>query len=173
MMDEAKWYVVNTYSSYENQVKATIEKHIDNRNMGDLIQQIIIPMETSTEISEKGEREVESKALPGYILVKMVMTDDSWHVVKSIRGVTGFLGSGNTPFPVPTEELEKFLGKANTEINLSYQVGDGVTIIDGALENFTGIVEEIDLEAQKVRVVVSMFGRETPAELELHQVEPL
>lgn len=171
-MEEAKWYVVHTYSGYENTVKATIEKHVENRGMGDLICEISIPMEKRTEITEKGEVEKESKVFPGYVLAKMVMTDESWHVVRSVRGVTGFLGSGNTPIPLSEQDIAK-LGVETVEIVLNYAVGDGVTILDGALESFTGIVEEIDLETKTVRVLVSMFGRETPVELELDQVEPV
>ncbi len=171
-MDDAKWYVVHTYSSYENTVKATIEKHVDNRGLQHLIHEISIPMEKRTEMTDKGEQTKESKVFPGYILAKMVMTDESWHIVRSVRGVTGFLGSGNTPIPLTEEDIAK-LGVETREIVLNYAVGDGVTIIDGALESFLGTVEEIDLETKKVRVLVSMFGRDTPVELELDQVEPI
>ena len=143
MADNANWYVVHTYSGYENTVKATIEKYVENRGMQSLIHEISIPLETVTEITDNGPKEVERKVFPGYVLVKMVMNDETWHVVRNIRGVTGFLGEGNT-----------------------------VRITDGALESFLGTVEEIDLDRSKVRVVVSMFGRETPVELELDQVEP-
>ena len=155
MADNANWYVVHTYSGYENTVKATIEKYVENRNMRDLIHEISIPMETVTEITDNGPKDVERKVFPGYVLVKMVMNDETWHVVRNIRGVTGFLGEGN-----------------KREIVVSYQLGDTVKITEGALESFLGTVEEIDLERGKVRVVVSMFGRETPVELELDQVEP-
>lgn len=171
-MEDAKWYVVHTYSGYENTVKATIEKHVETRGMQNLIIEISIPMEKRTEITEKGEQEKESKVFPGYILAKMVMTDDSWHVVRSVRGVTGFLGSGNTPIPLTEQDIAK-LGVETTEIVLNYAVGDSVKILDGALESFEGIVEEIDLENKMVQVLVSMFGRETPVELELDQVEPI
>lgn len=169
-MSEAKWYVVHTYSGYENTVKATIEKHVDNRGLQDLIHEISIPMETRTEITDGGSREVESKVFPGYVLAKMVMTDESWHVVRNVRGVTGFLGSGNNPIPLSDSDVAS-LGVEKHEIFVEYAVGDTVTITDGALESQTGIVEEIELENNKVRVMVSMFGRETPVELELDQVE--
>ena len=171
MADNAKWYVVHTYSGYENTVKATIEKYVENRGLQDLIHEISIPMETVTEITDNGPKEVERKVFPGYVLVKMVMTDECWHVVRNIRGVTGFLGSGNKPIPLSESDIAA-LGVEKREVVVGYEVGDTVKIIDGALESFLGTVEEIDLERSKVRVVVSMFGRETPVELELDQVEP-
>ena len=171
MADNANWYVVHTYSGYENTVKATIEKYIDNRNLQDLIHEISIPMETVTEITDNGPKDVERKVFPGYVLVKMVMTDETWHVIRNIRGVTGFLGEVNKAIPLSDADVAA-LGVEKREIRVSYQEGDSVRITDGALESFLGTVEEIDLERSKVRVVVSMFGRETPVELELDQVEP-
>ena len=172
MAEEAKWYVAHTYSGYENTVKATIEKAVENRNMGDLILAVNIPLETVTEITDNGPKEVERKVFPGYVLVKMVMTDECWHIVRNIRGVTGFLGSGNKPIPLSESDIAA-LGVEKREIVVGYEVGDSVKITDGALESFLGTVEEIDLDRSKVRVVVSMFGRETPVELELDQVEPV
>ena len=171
MADNANWYVVHTYSGYENTVKATIEKYVENRNMRDLIHEISIPMETVTEITDNGPKDVERKVFPGYVLVKMVMNDETWHVVRNIRGVTGFLGEGNKAIPLSEDDVAA-LGVEKREVVVSYQEGDTVRITDGALESFLGPVEEIDLERSKVRVVVSMFGRETPVELELDQVEP-
>ena len=171
MSDGAQWYVVHTYSGYENTVKATIEKYVENRGLQDLIHEISIPMETVTEITDNGPKEVERKVFPGYVLVKMVMTDECWHIVRNIRGVTGFLGSGNKPIPLSESDIAA-LGVEKREIVVGYEVGDSVKITDGALESFLGTVEEIDLDRSKVRVVVSMFGRETPVELELDQVEP-
>ena len=162
MADNANWYVVHTYSGYENTVKATIEKYVENRGMQSLIHEISIPLETVTEITDNGPKEVERKVFPGYVLVKMVMNDETWHVVRNIRGVTGFLGEADVAA----------LGVEKREVVVSYQEGDTVRITDGALESFLGTVEEIDLDRSKVRVVVSMFGRETPVELELDQVEP-
>ena len=170
MADNAQWYVVHTYSGYENTVKATIEKYVDNRNLQDLIHEISIPMETVTEITDNGPKNVERKVFPGYVLVKMVLNDETWHIVRNIRGVTGFLGEGNKAIPLSDEDVAK-LGVEKREIVVSYQVGDTVRITDGALESFLGTVEEIDLDHNKVRVVVSMFGRETPVELDLDQVE--
>ncbi len=170
MADNANWYVVHTYSGYENTVKATIEKYVDNRHLEDLILEISIPMETVTEITDNGPKDVERKVFPGYVLVKMVMNDETWHVIRNIRGVTGFLGSGNRAIPLSDSDVAA-LGVEKREVVVSYKVGDTVKITDGALESFLGTVEEIDLERNKVRVVVSMFGRETPVELELDQVE--
>ena len=172
MAEDAKWYVVHTYSGYENTVKATIEKYVENRGMQELIHEISIPLETVTEITDNGPKEVERKVFPGYVLVKMIMTDETWHVIRNIRGVTGFLGEGNKPIPLSESDIAA-LGVEKREVVVGYQVGDSVKITDGALESFLGTVEEIDLERSKVRVVVSMFGRETPVELELDQVEPI
>ena len=171
MADNASWYVVHTYSGYENTVKATIEKYVENRGMQDLIHEVSIPLETVTEITDNGPKEVERKVFPGYVLVKMVMNDETWHVVRNIRGVTGFLGEGNKAIPLSDEDVAA-LGVEKREVVVSYQLGDTVRITDGALESFLGTVDEIDLDHNKVRVVVSMFGRETPVELELDQVEP-
>jgi len=170
MAGNANWYVVHTYSGYENTVKATIEKYIDNRNLQDLIHEISIPMETVTEITDNGPKDVERKVFPGYVLVKMVMNDETWHVVRNIRGVTGFLGEGNKAIPLSDDDVAA-LGVEKREVLVSYEVGDTVRITDGALESFLGTVEKIDLDHNKVHVVVSMFGRETPVELDLDQVE--
>ena len=172
MAEEARWYVAHTYSGYENTVKATIEKAVENRNMGDLILEVNIPMETVTEVTDNGPKTVERKVFPGYVLVKMVMTDETWHLVRNVRGVTGFVGSGNKPIPL-TEAESASLGVEKKEVVGNYAVGDNVRITDGALESFLGVVEEIDLERQKVRVIVSMFGRETPVELDLDQIESI
>ena len=172
MAGELKWYVAHTYSGYENTVAVSIERAVENRNMHDLITEVSIPLETVTEITDNGPKTVERKVFPGYVLVKMVMTDETWHLVRNIRGVTGFVGSANKAIPLTDEEIAA-LGVEKREIIVSYNVGDSVKIIDGALESFIGTVEELDKERGKVRVVVSMFGRETPVELELDQVEAL
>ena len=172
MSDGAQWYVVHTYFGYENTVKATIEKYVENRGMQDPSHEISIPLETVTEITDNGPKEVERKVVPGYVLVKMVMNDETWHVVRNIRGVTGFLGEGNKAIPLSEADVAA-LGVEKREVVVGYQVGDNGKITDGALESFLGTVEEIDLDRSKVRVVVSMFGRETPVELELDQVEPV
>ena len=159
MADNAKWYVAHTYSGYENTVAASIEKAVENRGLRDLIHEVNIPLETVTEITDNGPKTVERKVFPGYVLVKMVMTDETWHLVRNVRGVTGFVGSGNKAIPLTDEEIAS-LGVEKREVVVNYQVGDSVKITDGALESFLGTVEEIDLARSKVRVVVSMFGRE-------------
>ena len=171
MSDSAKWYVIHTYSGYENAVKTSIEKFVTGRNMEDKILRIEIPLETVTEVTESGStKEVERKVFPGYVLIKMVMTDDTWHLVRNVRGVTGFVGSANKPIPL-TEEEVLAMGMEKHEIIVKYNVGDHVRIMDGPLASFTGVVEEIEPEKNRVSVMVSMFGRETPVELELDQVE--
>ena len=171
MSDSAKWYVIHTYSGYENAVKTSIEKFVTGRNMEDMILRMEIPMETVTEVTDSGAtKEVERKVFPGYVLIKMVMTDDTWHLVRNVRGVTGFVGSANKPIPL-TEEEVLAMGMEKHEIVVKYNVGDHVKIVDGPLASFTGIVEEIDPEKNRVSVMVSMFGRETPVDLELDQVE--
>ena len=173
MADSAKWYVVHTYSGYENAVKTSIEKLVKGRSMEEMILRIEIPMETVTEVTESGtKKEVERKVFPGYVLVKMVMTDDTWHLVRNVRGVTGFVGSANKAVPL-TEEEVLAMGMEKHEIVVQYSVGDNVRIIDGPLASFTGTVEDIEPEKNSVTVIVSMFGRETPVELELDQVEVL
>ena len=170
MAEEARWYVAHTYSGYENTVKATIEKAVENRNMGDLILEVNIPMETVTEVTDNGPKTVERKVFPGYVLVKMVMTDETWHLVRNVRGVTGFVGSGNKPIPLTDEEVDK-LGVDVREVSLDYAVGDNVQIMNGPLEGFIGIVEGIDTDVKKVNVKVSMFGRETPVEISFADVK--
>lgn len=170
MAEGAKWYVVHTYSGYENTVKATIEKTIETRQLQDLIHVVSIPMETVTEITDNGPKTYERKVFPGYVLVKMIMTDESWYIIKNVRGVTGFVGSGTKPTPL-TEDEVLALGVDKHEVVVAYDVGDMVTITDGPLTSFVGVVDALDIDKNKVRVVVSMFGRETPVELELDQVE--
>ena len=171
MADEARWYVIHTYSGYENKVASNLEKTVENRNLHDLIHEVRVPTEIVTEIKDNKTREVERKIFPGYVLVKMVLTDDSWYIVRNIRGCTGFVGPSSKPVPLTEEEVER-LGVEEKQVELNYAVGDSVSIIDGPLEGFIGTVEEIDIENNRVRVTVSMFGRETPVELELSQAEP-
>ena len=164
--------MIHTYSGYENAVKTSIEKFVTGRNMEDMILRMEIPMETVTEVTDSGTmKEVERKVFPGYVLIKMVYSDDTWHVVKNIRGVTSFVGtSSNDPIPLTEEEVYA-MGVEKKEIIVNYAVGDTVRILDGALSSFTGVVESIEVEKNAVSVIVSMFGRETPVELELDQVE--
>ncbi|MBR3972729.1 MAG: transcription termination/antitermination factor NusG [Oscillospiraceae bacterium] len=172
MAETARWYVVHTYSGYENTVKATIEKTVESRQLQDQILAISIPLETVTEISETGvSKTYDRKVFPGYVLVKMIYSDDTWHVIKNIRGVTGFVGtSSNDPIPLTEDEVYA-MGVEKKEIIINYAVGDIVRILDGPLSTFTGTVENIEIDKNTVSVVVSMFGRETPVEFELDQVE--
>ena len=172
MAETARWYVVHTYSGYENTVKATIEKTVESRGLHNQILAISIPLETVTEISESGvSKAYDRKVFPGYVLVKMVYSDDTWHVIRNIRGVTGFVGtSSNDPTPLTEEEVYA-MGVEKKEIIINYQVGDIVRILDGPLSTFTGTVENIEIDNNAVSVVVSMFGRETSVEFELDQVE--
>jgi len=172
MADTAKWYVVQTFSGYENTVKATIEKTVQSRQLQDQIISIAIPQETVTEITDAGvTKTYERKLYPSYVFVKMVYSDDTWHVIRNIRGVTGFVGaSGNDPFPLTEDEVYE-MGVEKREIVVSYAVGDTVKILDGPLSSFTGVVESMEVEKNSVNVIVSMFGRETSVEFELDQVE--
>ena len=172
MADTAKWYVVHTYSGYENTVKATIEKTVETRGLQEQILAVSIPLETVTEISESGvSKTYDRKVYPGYVLVKMVYSDDTWHVIRNVRGVTGFVGtSSNDPTPLTEEEVYE-MGVEKREIVVNYAVGDTVRILDGPLSSFTGTVESIEVEKNAVSVIVSMFGRETPVEFELDQIE--
>ena len=173
MADNARWYVVHTYSGYENAVKTTIEKFVVGRHLEDMIVDIQIPLEKVTEITDTGAaKEVERKVFPGYVLIKMVMTDDTWHLIRNIRGVTGFVGAENKPIPLTEKEVAE-LGIEKHEVVVKYAVGDNVRIIDGPMNSFTGVVEELDVAKNRVSVRVSMFGREMPVELELDQVESL
>ncbi|MCQ2419050.1 MAG: transcription termination/antitermination protein NusG [Clostridia bacterium] len=170
MAEAARWYVVHTYSGYENTVKATIEKTVETRHLEDLIHVVSIPLETVTEMTDNGAKTYDRKLFPGYVLVKMIMTDEAWYIIRNVRGVTGFVGSGTKPTPLSEDEVLA-LGVEKREIVVGYDVGDEVKITDGPLTSFTGVVDLLDVEKNKVRVIVSMFGRETPVELELDQVE--
>jgi transcriptional antiterminator NusG len=170
MSESAKWYVVHTYSGYENAVAASIMKAAENLRMQELITEVNIPLETVTEHTDNGEKTVERKVFPGYVLVKMVMTDESWHLVRNVRGVTGFVGSGGKAMPLTDQEIID-MGVERREIIVGFGIGDRVKVTDGPLDGFFGVVDELDADKDRVRVVVSMFGRETPVDLELGQVE--
>lgn len=172
MSEEARWYVIHTYSGYEKKVASDIEKVVETRGMQDLIQEVKIPTETVIEIKNNKEKEVERKIFPGYVLVKMVLSDDTWYVVRNIRGCAGFVGASSKPTPLTSEEVEK-MGIGSNSIQLPYSVGESVMINQGPLANMVGKVSEINELNKTVKVVVSMFGRETPAELSLTQVEPV
>ncbi len=167
---QPKWYVVHTYSGYENKVKTDLEKTVKNRELEDYIFDIVVPMEEQIEIKDGKRKTNLKKVFPGYVLVKMIVTEESWYIVRNTRGVTGFVGSGTDPIPLTDEEIRK-MGFELTEINVDYDINDSVKILNGPLENFVGVVQEINKEKHKVKVLVSMFGRETPVELEFSQVQ--
>ena len=170
-MEEAKWYVAHTFSGYENKVASNIQTVVENRNLHDLIQEVSVPTETVVEIKDDGsKKEVERKIFPGYVLVKMVMNDDTWYVVRNIRGCTGFVGPESKPVPLTEEEVRK-LGVEKVSVEVNYAAGDMVNVIDGPLEGFSGTVESVDTDNNSVQVTISMFGRETSVEFELDQLE--
>ena len=169
---EAKWYVIHTYSGYENKVATDLLTTAENRSLQDMIIDVKVPTEVVTETVGEKTKEVEHKIYPGYVFVKMVYTDETWYVVRNIRGCTGFVGPGSKPVPLTDAEVYR-MGVEQKVVNVSYAVGDSVRIIDGPLEDFVGVVDELDTDKNYVRVVVSMFGRETPVELELSQAEAL
>ena len=172
MDEQAKWYVVHTFSGYENKVATDLATIVENRHLQDQICEISVPTETVVEIKDNQRKEVERKIFPGYVLVKMIMSDENWFVVRNVRGCTGFVGPNGKPVPLTEKEIAS-LGVEKKEIIINYAVGDTVSITDGPLENFSGTVDEIDQEKNMVRVTISMFGRETSVELELDQVEPM
>lgn len=169
---EAKWYVAHTYSGYENKVMADIMKTVENRNMSDIIQEIKIPMEEVVEIKDNQKRVVERKIFPSYVMIKMIMTDESWYIVRNCRGVTGFVGPGSKPVPLTDEEVIN-MGLEHQVIKLDFNIGDNIRVKYGPLEGFVGIINEIDMEKKKIKAKVSMFGRDTDVELEFNQVEAL
>lgn len=172
MSEEFKWYVVHTYSGYENKVASNLRTTIENRDLHHLFQDVQVPVEVVEEISDGKTKEVERKLFPGYVFIKMVHTDESWYVVKNIRGCTGFVGPESKPVPLSEDEAVK-MGVESRVIEVPYSVGDMVRIIDGPFEDKVVRVESIDLENNEVSVIIHMMGQDTPAELELDQVEPL
>ena len=168
--NSAKWYVLHTYSGYENKVANSIQTIVELRSLQDLICEVRIPMETVTEIKNGEEVQVERKLFPGYVLINMVVNDDTWILIRGIRGVTGFVGPEGEPTPLTEEEMTS-MGISRQEVALPFTQGDNVKIIDGAFKDFIGTVEAVDMAAGKVRVIASMFGRETPVELDLAQVQ--
>lgn len=172
MAETAKWYVIHTFSGYEKKVQANIEKSVENRNLHDLIVDIKVPMEEVVETKGTEQKVVQRKVFPGYVMVKMIMTDDSWYVIRNTRGVTGFVGPGSKPVPLSDEEVYT-MGIERKVVSVNYDVGTTVRVCEGPLADFVGTVDEINMEKQSVRVIVSMFGRETPVELDFSQVEVL
>ena len=169
---QARWYVVHTYSGYENKVKVNLEKSVENRGMQDLIQEVTVLMEDTIEIKNGKRKTVSRKVYPGYVMVKMVLTDETWYIVRNTRGVTGFVGPGSRPIPLTDAEV-RMTGVENVPIVLDVEVGQDVTITSGPLEGFAGVITEINKERQKLKVSVSMFGRDTLAELDFVQVRKL
>lgn len=170
-MEEARWYVAHTFSGYENKVANDINIVVENRNLHDLIQEVVVPTEKVVEIKEDGtKKEIERKIFPSYVLVKMVMTDETWYVVRNIRGCAGFVGPEGKPVPL-TEQEVKNLGVDKVTVEVAYEIGDQVNVIDGPLEGFSGVVESIDAANNSIQVIISMFGRETAVDFELDQLE--
>ena len=173
MAQKAEWYVVHTYSGYENKVATNLEKIIENRKLQEVICDVRIPTETVVDIAEDGsQKQRERKLFPGYVLVKMVMTDETWYIVRNTRGVTGFVGATTKPIPLTAEEVDK-LGVENKVITCDYETGMSVKIIDGAMSGFVGEIVEISDDKQRLKLTVSMFGRETSVELDVGQVRPV
>ena len=164
------WYVIHTYSGYENKVKTDLEKTIKNRELEDYFFNIVVPMEEQVEI-KNGKKKINlKKVFPGYVLIKMIVTEESWYLVRNTRGVTGFVGSATEPVPLTDEEIRN-MGFDDVPVNVDYDVNDTVQVMNGPLEGFIGTVQELNKEKQKVKVLVSMFGRETPVELEFNQIQ--
>ena len=167
---EPNWYVVHTYSGYENKVKTDLEKTVKNRELEEYFFDIVVPMEEQIEIKDGKRKTNLKKVFPGYVLVKMIVTEESWYIVRNTRGVTGFVGSGTEPIALTPEEIRN-MGFEEIPVNVDYEIGDSVRVMTGPFENFIGNVQEINKEKHKVKVLVSMFGRETPVELEFSQVQ--
>jgi transcription termination/antitermination protein NusG len=168
------WYVIHTYSGYENKVKTNLEHRVTSMDMADKIFRVVVPTEEEVEIKNGQRRTVQRKIFPGYVLVEMVLEDDSWYVVRNTPGVTSFVGSGTTPTPLPEQEVQAILRQMREEkpqVRITYQKGNRVKIIDGPFAEFLGTIDEVNAEKNKLRVLVSMFGRETPVELDFLQVE--
>lgn len=173
---EKKWYVIHTYSGYENKVKANLEKRIESMNMEGKIFRILVPMEDEVEVKDGKRKVSKRKILPGYVLVEMIMTDDSWYVVRNTPGVTGFVGSGSKPIPLSDAEAKQIIRQMGAEEprqRVDLVPGENVRVVAGPFENFIGQVEEVNVEKGKVRVMISMFGRETPVELDFAQIEKI
>ena len=165
-----RWYVVHTYSGHENKVKANIEKLVENREMQDIIFEVIVPSEEYEETRNGKKKIKERKIFPGYVIVKMIMTDESWYLVRNTRGVTGFVGPGSKPVPLTDEEVES-MGVVEMPIDIDLEVGESVRVISGPLREFVAIIQEISVEKHKIKALIDMFGRETLAELDFNQVE--
>jgi transcriptional antiterminator NusG len=176
-MAEANWYVVHTYSGYENKVKMDIEKTIENRKLHELIQEVAVPLEDVVEVKNGVRKQVQKKMFPGYVLVKMVMTDETWYVVRNTRGVTGFVGPGSKPVPLSAAEMRNLgiqtAGEGSANVVIDFEVGDTVTVISGVWEDTVGVIKSINESKQSVTIHVDMFGRETPVELNFTEVKKM
>lgn len=176
---EKNWYVVHTYSGYENKVKTNLEKRVESMGMQDKIFRVIVPEEEETDIKNGKKKVVKRKVFPGYVLVEIIMTDDSWYVVRNTPGVTGFVGStgsGSKPTPLLPEEINtilKSLGVEEKRIDVDFEIGENVQVKEGPFMNYSGTIEEIDKDKGKLKVLVNMFGRDTPVELEFAQIEKI
>ncbi|TYO92709.1 transcription antitermination protein nusG [Desulfallas thermosapovorans DSM 6562] len=176
MFMSKRWFVIHTYSGYENKVKANLEKRIESMNMEDKIFRILVPMEDEVEVKDGKKKVTKRKIFPGYVLVEMIMTDDSWYVVRNTPGVTGFVGSGTKPIPLDEAEARQIIrqmGMDEPRTKVDFNPGEQVRVISGPFENFGGVIEEILLDKNKLKVLISMFGRETPVELDYNQVEKI
>ena len=171
-MSEANWYVVHTYSGYENKVKVDIEKTIENRNLQDQILEVSVPLEAVIEIKNGVEKKADKKMFPGYVLIHMVMNDDTWYVVRNTRGVTGFVGPGSKPVPLTEEEMEK-LGFKNEEVIVGFEEGDTVVVTSGAWKDTVGAIKSINEGKKTITINVEMFGRETPVELNFSEIKKM
>ena len=173
---DARWFVVHTYSGYENKVKANLQKRVESMGMQNQIFKVIVPVEEQIEVKDGRRRIIQRRIFPGYVLVQMIMTDDSWYVVRNTPGVTGFVGAGNKPTPLDQAEVEAILRQMGVERpkpKIDFEVGESVKVRSGPFEGFVGIIDDINAEKGKIKVLVSMFGRETPVELDFSQVEKL
>ena len=168
-MAEAKWYVAHTYSGYENKVKADLEKTIENRKLQDEILEVAVPMQDVVELKSGVKKVTQKKMFPGYVIIHMIMNDDTWYVVRNTRGVTGFVGPGSKPVPLDDAEIDR-MGIHNTEVTMDFKVGDSVTVVSGVWEGTAGVIKSINEGKQSVTIHVDMFGRETPVELAFSEV---
>ena len=171
-MSEAQWYVVHTYSGYENKVKVDIEKTIENRGLQDQILEVSVPLEEVIELKNGAQKQVERKMFPGYVLIHMIMNDDTWYVVRNTRGVTGFVGPGSKPVPLTDTEMLS-LGIKNEKVEVDFKEGDMIAVIGGVWSGTAGVVKRIDENRQTVTINVDMFGRETPVELNFTEVKKM
>lgn len=171
-MSEANWYVVHTYSGYENKVKANIEKTIENRKLQDQILEVTVPMQDVIELKNGAKKQVQKKLFPGYVLINMIMNDDTWYVVRNTRGVTGFVGPGSKPVPLTEAEMRP-LGIKLDEVIVDFDIGDNVTVISGVWEGTVGVIKSINHNKQIITINVDMFGRETPVEISFSEIRKM